>query len=231
MICRPTVYTGSSASMGSWNTIDTVRPRKSLSARPCSAITSVPSTRMLPSTRVRPGGCRRSTDRSVTLLPEPDSPSSATTSPRPSVRSTPSSARTGLAPPVKVTVRPLMSRMGSAVALMPHPFGPAVARGRIGHVAGDLVADTADPERGHLGRAHRLGEGAARMEAAARGRIDGVGRVAGERRLLGALVGVHGQQRAQQRLRVGMRGCRCRASRSGRSRPPAPGTSPSRGSP
>ena len=72
------------------------------SARPCSDVTSMPSTWMVPSMRDRFGGCRRRIERSVTLLPEPDSPSSATTSPLPSDRSTPSSARTGLAPPPNV---------------------------------------------------------------------------------------------------------------------------------
>ncbi len=37
--------------------------------------------------------------------------------------------------------------------------------------------------------------GAARMEAAARGRIDGVGRVTGQGRLFGAPVGVQGRDR------------------------------------
>ena len=47
MICRPTVYTGSSASIGSWKIMDTVLPRKSLSASAAAA----------PSRRCRRRGC------------------------------------------------------------------------------------------------------------------------------------------------------------------------------
>ena len=54
--------------------------------------------------------------------------------------------------------------------------------------------------------ADRLGENTAGTEAAAGGRVDRVGRIAGQRRFLAAAVGVHGWAAVQQRRRVGMGG-------------------------
>ena len=61
-------------------------------------------------------------ERKVTLLPEPDSPISATVLAAPEVRSTPSTAWTGFAPPMKVTVRSLhVERIG----VVPHAGDPS----------------------------------------------------------------------------------------------------------
>src|SRR5882672_2207949 len=82
-------------------------------------------------------GRRRIRARSVTLLPEPDSPSSVSTSPGLSVRSTPPTARTG-GRPGNSTVSPFTSTI--AVSLMRAPSHRAgMAGGGVGHVAGDAM--------------------------------------------------------------------------------------------
>ena len=55
----------------------------------------MPSKRIAPPT-IRPGGSatRRSTDSAVTLLPQPDSPTTPSVSPIRTVKETPSTART-----------------------------------------------------------------------------------------------------------------------------------------
>ena len=91
-ICRPTVSTGLSAVIGSWKIMRDLaaraRRRSSRSGRPTSSrprqITE-PSTR--PGARTRPR-----IERSATLLPEPDSPTSPSTSPGCTSRSMPSTA-------------------------------------------------------------------------------------------------------------------------------------------
>ena len=64
----------------------------------------------------------------MTLLPEPDSPISATTSPRCTRRSTPLTACTGLRPPVNVTLRFWMSTKASSVMPQPPSHGRPSAR-------------------------------------------------------------------------------------------------------
>ncbi len=95
MICNPIVRIGLSEVIGSWKIIEMSRPRIS---RICS---SSSSSRLRPSNRTRPFGTRpvsrgnsRMMESAVTDLPEPDSPTIATTSPRLTLKLTPSTART-----------------------------------------------------------------------------------------------------------------------------------------
>jgi hypothetical protein len=91
-ICWPTVYTGSSAVIGSWKIIATKPPRRSRKAREGIARTSWPPMRTLPSILVRLGGNRRINARRVTLFPEPDSPRMHKTSPGRTLKLTPFTA-------------------------------------------------------------------------------------------------------------------------------------------
>ena len=81
VICRPIVSTGSSAVIGSWNTIAISPPRTARSSGSASRRSrSRPRQHTLPlvcATR----GSRRRMARSVRLLPEPDSPTMPSTSP------------------------------------------------------------------------------------------------------------------------------------------------------
>ena len=93
-ICRPIVWTGLSEVIGSWKIIDIAAPRsrrRSSAERPS---TSRPSN-STESAATLPGGLatRPITDSEVTLLPQPDSPTSPTVLPRPMAKSMPSTAR------------------------------------------------------------------------------------------------------------------------------------------
>ena len=86
--------TGFSAVIGFWNTRPAWVPRTSriLSSSSASRFTPLSSTEP---DSIRPGGATsRSTDMAVTLLPEPDSPTRPSVSPRPTVNDTPSTAVT-----------------------------------------------------------------------------------------------------------------------------------------
>ncbi len=65
------------------------------------------------------GGSRPSVARNVTVLPEPDSPTTPRHSPRCTSRSTPSTARTAPRSPWNVTRRPPMRRIGSPIIGVP----------------------------------------------------------------------------------------------------------------
>ncbi len=81
------------------------------------------------------------------------------------------------------------------------------SRGRgLVEIAGDGVIRAHRAQRGRRIGTVRHREGAAGAEAAAGGRIDRVGRIAGDRRAIHAPVGIHGGRRGKQRLRVGMLG-------------------------
>ena len=83
----------------------------------------------------------------------------------------------------------------------------------IDHQAGALVqAASSGASAGSSLRADRLGEGAAGVEAAAGGRVDRVRRIAGERRHLGAAVGI--DARASRRAAPPYRGGAARSKTS-----------------
>ena len=88
------VSTGLSTLIGSWNTIAMRWPRKPRSVSRSSPTSSWPASLTEPAT-IRPGGSIRPRIESpVTLLPEPDSPTSPTTSPAATSNDTPSTAFT-----------------------------------------------------------------------------------------------------------------------------------------
>ena len=82
MSCMPIVNTGFSDVIGSWKIMQISSPRTSRIPSSSSFSRSRPLKRISPAT-IRPGGLgiSRSTLSAVTLLPEPDSPTSPTTSP------------------------------------------------------------------------------------------------------------------------------------------------------
>ncbi len=83
LICRPTVSSGLSEVIGSWKIIEMSLPRIASISLSLSSSRFVPSNRMAPPT-IRPGGSatRRRMDSAVTLLPQPDSPTTPSVSPR-----------------------------------------------------------------------------------------------------------------------------------------------------
>src|SRR5580704_3587849 len=192
------VKTGSNAVAGSWKIMATRWPRRSPRARGLMSSTSSPSTRMLPDQRVRCSGWSRRIERRVTLLPEPDSPRMPSVSPRLRSKLTPFTACTVRSGVTKVTWR---SRTSKRLLMSGH--GLRVARTRHPHVAGDLLPAGVGERRLDPGT-DVFGEGAARAEAATRRRIARIGRIALDRRLLGALARIHRRPRREQRLRIGM---------------------------
>ena len=78
--CHPTVKTGFSAVDGSWKIIAAFVPRTSRSFSPERPTTSVPA-RITAPRAVAVSGRRPRIDRAVTVLPLPDSPTIASTSP------------------------------------------------------------------------------------------------------------------------------------------------------
>src|ERR1700736_613708 len=86
--------TGLSVIIGSWKTIATFAPRSRRSRSSDAPTSSWPRKRIDPPT-MRPGGpTRPRIEKPVTVLPEPDSPTSPSTSPRSTVKLAPSTART-----------------------------------------------------------------------------------------------------------------------------------------
>ena len=92
-IWLPTVKTGFRALIGSWKTMAIFLPRSSRMSASDLSSTLSPSNRMRPS-KISPGGMgmRRMTARAVTVLPEPDSPTSPKVSLRFTVKETRSTA-------------------------------------------------------------------------------------------------------------------------------------------
>ena len=93
-ICAPTRMTGFSALIGSWKIIDIFGPRIRFSSFWPSGTRSWPSSRICPEVTLASGGSTPRMDRSVMLLPEPDSPTRPSASPLGTSKDTPSTART-----------------------------------------------------------------------------------------------------------------------------------------
>src|SRR5881394_1174769 len=115
-IWSPTVNTGLSDVIGSWKIIAISAPRIARIVAPFARAKSVrvPSRRAnsrLPP-RIRPPPCstRRITDSAVTDFPEPDSPTTATVSPRPTVNDTLRTASTVRSLDTNETDRPATTR-------------------------------------------------------------------------------------------------------------------------
>jgi hypothetical protein len=130
----PIENTGLSEVCGSCSTMEMRRPRMSrISAGVRSRIFS-PSSRTSPlMVRAPPLGSRRITDSAVTLLPQPDSPTRPSTSPRRRVKLTPSTALTTPRRRKKCVCRSRTSRTGgSLIAGAASDRGGRVASRRTG---------------------------------------------------------------------------------------------------
>ncbi len=92
--CRPIRCSGLRLVIGSWNTIPAVPPRMRCSVRGPAARTSCPSSVIRPEAAA-PGGSSRKTDRAVSDLPDPLSPTRASVSPGSIWNDTPSTTRRG----------------------------------------------------------------------------------------------------------------------------------------
>src|SRR5713226_2387823 len=111
-------------------------------------------------------------------------------SPRIRSKLTPFTACTVRSGVTKVTWRSRTSKSLLMSGRGPSSNCVGVTRTRHPHVAGDLLPPRIGERRLDPG-ADILGEGTARAEAATRWRIDRIGRVALDRRLLGALARIH----------------------------------------
>ena len=107
-ICHPTVKTGFSAVEGSWKTMATSVPRSSRTRFGPTVSTSSPVRSTAPEATAV-SGSRPRIVLAVTVLPDPDSPTIASTSPDRTVRLTPCTALTSPPSVAKVTSRFLMS--------------------------------------------------------------------------------------------------------------------------
>src|SRR5262245_50151508 len=115
------VYAGLSAVIGSWNTIAMRSPRSALMRRAPARVRSSPRKAMRPALRTAARGSRPMIAREVIDLPQPDSPTMHSVSPRFTWKDT---SRTGCTTPEAVrmsTRRPSTCRTGAAsAALMGH---------------------------------------------------------------------------------------------------------------
>ena len=115
--CQPTLKAGLRLVIGSWKIMPISRPRMAFSVRRSARARSRPRNRMAPlAIRVGGSGSRRRTDMAVTLLPQPDSPTSPSTSPGPMANETSSTRRTGPASVATSSVRPSTPRSGATAS-------------------------------------------------------------------------------------------------------------------
>ena len=94
VIWRSMRTTGFSDVIGSWNTIAIFAPHRVRSVLSSAPTISVPSKTIEPLCVVVRRGSSPIIERERTVLPDPDSPTMPSVSPRPSSRDTPSTART-----------------------------------------------------------------------------------------------------------------------------------------
>ncbi len=132
-ICWPMVMSGLSAVMGSWKTMAMSPPRTPRISRSDSASRSRPANRAWPSTAASPS--RRSRLSAVIVLPEPDSPTSASFSPRAIWKPTPRT--TDLAPKRSCRPRTCSKGAGGGMCCVPASLvglsGPRASRKGIAH--------------------------------------------------------------------------------------------------
>ncbi|MDQ0948899.1 hypothetical protein QFZ24_002822 [Streptomyces phaeochromogenes] len=126
-ICAPIRVSGSRAVAGSWNTIDTVRPRKPTRSVSAAPTTSAPSTEARPDARAFPGSSPIAASATVDF-PDPDSPTSASVSPGRTYSDTPRTAGTSPVSVEKVTPRSSTSRMPLMPLVPVVPLMPAPSR-------------------------------------------------------------------------------------------------------
>ena len=129
VICRPIVSIGLSEVMGSWKIMPMRSPRTRLRSASVIVARSRPSKAMAPpATRPAPSGKSPIIESAVTLLPEPDSPTSATASPGATEKDSPSTATVR----PKATVRPSTSSRGALTGILSAGRAPRAARRRGG---------------------------------------------------------------------------------------------------
>ncbi len=125
-ICSPTVNTGLSEVIGSWKIMAMASPRRRCISRSDSSSRLRPWNSTSPPARMPGGqGTKPITDRAVTDLPQPDSPTSERVSPGWMATSTPSTAR---AMPVSMRKKVRRPRISSSGPLMPAPASADRAR-------------------------------------------------------------------------------------------------------
>src|SRR3954471_21105659 len=107
------------------------RTRRRAAGESFSRSTAPSASRMPPAVTRPGGGTRPSTARAVIVFPEPDPPTSPTTSPRPTVSETPRTTDTQPPPSRtgKATSRSRMARRASATVLSGQAAQPADRRG------------------------------------------------------------------------------------------------------
>ncbi len=115
------VCSGLSEVIGSWKTMPMSPPRTALSSFSGAFSKSLPLNRISPAGCTAEGGSRRITDKAVTDLPEPDSPTSATVSPLAMSNVAPSTAIVVTPAWRKAMPRFLTERRGVAIAYSPVP--------------------------------------------------------------------------------------------------------------
>src|SRR5450830_1652036 len=131
--------------------------------------TSLPSTSRPPLMRVERSGCSRMMERSVTLLPEPDSPISATTWPCATLRLTPLTARISLLG-AKNSTRKSRREIMSCITELTGDGKQGGGFGFMAQAGHAMAAGIAGEQRRALA-ADRLRQGATGVEATTCGRI------------------------------------------------------------
>jgi hypothetical protein len=140
VICAPTRIVGFSDRVGSWKTIAIEVPRCARICRSEMPTSSSPSNRIDPLTVADPGSSPI-TARALTVLPEPDSPITATVRARRTSHERPSTARTRPPPTRKSTRRSRTANNGVSDAAARPPG--AVAEGRPLALTGCSIAPEA----------------------------------------------------------------------------------------
>src|SRR5262249_22292105 len=131
--------TGLSVIIGSWKIIASLAPRSARSRSSGVPTSSSPRKRIDPP-MTRPGGSTSpKIEKPVTVLPEPDSPTSPSTSPRSTVKVTPATGRTRRWRKKNEVERSATARTGSGIA---SPLEPRV------HYVAQAVADQIDRNDG-----------------------------------------------------------------------------------
>src|SRR5580692_10500174 len=148
--------TGFSEVIGSWNTIAISAPRISRSSSSDSAVISLPRKRIDPATMRAGSSSRFMIDLAATLLPDPDSPTIPSVSPRFSVKLTPSTARTTPASVKNQVRRSLTCSNGSAPVGISTLGISASSRMRVEPIA-KTVADEVEADHHRQDRQAREG--------------------------------------------------------------------------
>src|SRR5690349_2913713 len=200
------VWRGSSELYGSWNTIWVSRPRRRRSAAlRAGELRSAPATAMRPEV----GVSRPTSIRASVVLPEPDSPTTASDSPSATVKLTSSTATISSPRPAPRTRNTLRSRSTSRTAPLPTGARLLAQRPQLGvHLFGAAAAHEARPQGPQhllLRRALRFAVRAAVGEGASLRRLECRARPAGDRsQAFGGRV--EARPRRQERGGVGVEG-------------------------